>query len=78
MDGRRERFLDEIRRDGVEMPPPLAAIYTVSDDPKAPSPIHLLARGDYQSKGAKVGPRPLGVRVPLRWITCPSGGFTCA
>ncbi|HYP09389.1 MAG TPA: DUF1549 and DUF1553 domain-containing protein [Bryobacteraceae bacterium] len=47
-----------------KIPAPLPSIYTVVDDRKAPSPIHLLTRGDYQSKGAKVGPRPLGVLLP--------------
>jgi hypothetical protein len=47
-----------------QMPAPLSSIYTVSNDPKKASPIHLLARGEYTAKGAKVGARPLGVLLP--------------
>lgn len=47
-----------------KMPAPLPAIYTVQNDIKKTSPIHLLARGDYLSRGAAVGARPLGVLLP--------------
>lgn len=47
-----------------QMPAPLSSIYTVADDPKNPTPIHLLARGEYTNKGASVGVRPLGVLLP--------------
>jgi hypothetical protein len=36
----------------------------MTDDPQQRSPIHLLARGDYQNKGDRVGMRPLGVLLP--------------
>ncbi len=44
-----------------QMPEPLPAIHSVVNLPDKKSPIHLLARGDYSSKGARVGMRPLGV-----------------
>ncbi len=47
-----------------EMPPPLPALYSVHDDAAKLSPIHVLARGEYMNKGAKVGMRPLGVLLP--------------
>ena len=46
-----------------KMPEPLPALFSVAADPQKKSPIHLLARGDYQHKGAKVGMR----RFPGRW-----------
>jgi hypothetical protein len=36
-----------------QMPAPLSSIYTVADDPKNASPIHLLARGEYTRKARK-------------------------
>ncbi|HTM50612.1 MAG TPA: DUF1549 and DUF1553 domain-containing protein [Bryobacteraceae bacterium] len=47
-----------------KMPEPLPAVYSMSDDMANKSPIHLLARGDYQNKGDSVGMRPLGVLLP--------------
>ncbi|MCX6614175.1 MAG: DUF1549 and DUF1553 domain-containing protein [Acidobacteria bacterium] len=47
-----------------KMPPPLEAYYAVTNNPKELTPIHLLGRGDYRSKGAKVGMRPLGILLP--------------
>ena len=44
-----------------KMPLPLTSLYAVADVPKEVTPIHILARGDYRNKGAKVGMRPLGV-----------------
>jgi hypothetical protein len=44
-----------------QMPPPLPALHSVVNLPDKKSPIHLLARGDYNSKGDRVGMRPLGV-----------------
>ena len=48
----------------AKMPEPLPALYGVHNDVAKTSPIHLLARGDYQNKGARVGMRPLGVLLP--------------
>jgi len=58
-----EKAKIELQIESLEdkMPPPLPAIYTVSDNAQKAAPIHVLARGDYQSKGPRVGPRPLGV-----------------
>lgn len=52
--------------EGLEdkMPAPLPAIYTVADDTQKATPIHVLGRGDYTSKGPRVGARPLGVLLP--------------
>jgi hypothetical protein len=47
-----------------KMPPPLPALFGVSDDPAKRTPIHLLARGDYRNKGDAVGMRPPGVMLP--------------
>ncbi len=46
------------------MPAPLPALHSVANAPEKRSPIHLLARGDYTAKGARVGMRPLGVLLP--------------
>jgi hypothetical protein len=46
------------------MPEPLPALFSVSNDAQKRSPIHLLARGEYQKKGDRVGMRPLGVLLP--------------
>ncbi len=45
-------------------PEPLPALYSVQNDPTKATPIHVLARGDYQNKGERVGMRPLGVLLP--------------
>jgi Protein of unknown function (DUF1553)/Protein of unknown function (DUF1549) len=47
-----------------KMPPPLASIYTVTDDPQKASPIQILFHGDYLNPTARVGVRPLGVLLP--------------
>ena len=47
-----------------QMPEPLPALHTVVNLTDKKSPIHLLARGDYNSKGDRVGMRPLGVLLP--------------
>src|SRR5215475_13567694 len=47
-----------------KMPESLPALHTVVDLTDKESPIHLLARGDYNSKGDRVGMRPLGVLIP--------------
>ena len=48
----------------AKMPDPLPALYSVSTDPAKATPIHVLARGEHQNKGEKVGMRPLGVLLP--------------
>jgi hypothetical protein len=56
----------EKKLEGVDdkMPPPLPALFSVSDDPVNRTPIHLLARGDYRNVGDAVGMRPPGVMLP--------------
>lgn len=46
------------------LPEPLPALFSVSNDAAKATPIHVLARGDYASKGEAVGTRPLGVLLP--------------
>ena len=48
----------------AQLPEALPALFSVADDPVDITPIHVLARGDYQSKGESVAPRPLGVLLP--------------
>ena len=55
------------------MPAPLPSIFTVFDDPANKSPVHLLARGDYQAKGDSVGMRPLGILLPPDAPELPEG-----
>ena len=55
------RQLNEVK---ARMPAPLPVIHTVENTPEKRSPIHLLARGEYEKKGARVGMRPLGVLLP--------------
>jgi hypothetical protein len=61
-----ERGKLEVQLESLDekMPLPLTAMYAVKDQPKELTPIHLLERGDYRNKGAKVGMRPLGVLLP--------------
>lgn len=47
-----------------QMPAPLPALHSVGNAPEKRSAIHLLARGEYTAKGARVGMRPLGVLLP--------------
>ncbi len=54
----------QLEEEEDRMPAPLPSIYSVQDDPSRKSEIHLLARGDYQTKGDSVGMRPIGVLLP--------------
>jgi hypothetical protein len=47
-----------------QLPEPLPALFSVSDDLAKLTPVHVLGRGDYQSKGDQVAPKPLGVLLP--------------
>lgn len=47
-----------------KLPPPLPALYSVENDFKRATPIHLLERGEYTRPKDKVGARPLGVLLP--------------
>ena len=58
------RMLAKIR-DLEETPPdPPPAVFSIGNDFSKATPIHVLARGDYQNKGARMGMRPLGVLLP--------------
>ena len=88
----REAILKKIEDMQEQMPEPLPALFTVTADPAKATPVHLLARGDYQHKGDLVGPRPLGVLLPesapetgdvpnprtqlAKWITDPENPLT--
>ena len=47
-----------------QLPKPLPAIASIKNDPEKRTPIHILERGNYDSKGDPVGMRPLGVLLP--------------
>ncbi len=72
-------------------PEPLPSLYAVQTDMSKMSPVHVLARGDYQNKGQAVGMRTLGVLLPdgapelqtdrprtelAKWITAPDNPLT--
>jgi len=48
----------------AKLPDPLPGLFSVANKTDKVSPMHVLARGDYQNKGAAVGMRPLGVLLP--------------
>jgi hypothetical protein len=56
-----EKKLDELED---EKPHPLPSLFSVADDPAKRTPVHLLARGDFQHPGDRVGMRPLGILLP--------------
>jgi hypothetical protein len=47
-----------------QKPEALPSLFSVSNDPKNVTPIHVLARGDYRSQGQQVHARPLGILIP--------------
>jgi hypothetical protein len=47
-----------------QKPEPLPSLFSVTDDFKNATPIHVLARGDYRNKGQLVHARTLGVLLP--------------
>jgi hypothetical protein len=56
----------------AKLPDPLPALYSVTTDASKSTPIHVLARGDWQNKGEAVGMRPLGILLPdgtSEWTT---------
>jgi hypothetical protein len=60
----RGRMQQRIRNAQERMPGPLPSLYSVHNEFEKASPIHVLARGDHQNKGERVGMRPLGVLLP--------------
>ena len=61
-----EKAKIELQLDALDdkLPPPLASIYSVQDEPKKASPIKVLFHGDYLNPVATVGVRPLGILLP--------------
>ncbi len=60
----KETLMKKLEELQDKMPAPLPALHSVVNMPDKKSPVHLLARGDYTSKGDRVGMRPLGVLLP--------------
>jgi hypothetical protein len=48
----------------TQLPVPLPTIPTVRNDPQQRTTVHVLRRGEWELKGAAVGPRPLSILVP--------------
>jgi hypothetical protein len=55
-----------------KLPAPLPSLHSVVTRDEKPD-IHILARGEYTAKGARVGPRPLGVLLPPDAPELPEG-----
>ncbi len=60
----RQEILKKMEELQEAMPEPIPAVQSVANDMENKSPIHILARGEYQNKGAAVGMRPLGILLP--------------
>lgn len=60
----KDQLAQKVKEMEAKLPPPLPALFSVNDDFSKTTPIHVLARGEYANKGAKVGMRPLGVLLP--------------
>jgi hypothetical protein len=60
----RQAMQKKIEEAQERMPEPLPALFSVANEAEKQSPIHILARGEYQKKGDRVGMRPLGVLLP--------------
>jgi hypothetical protein len=60
----REQLQKKLEAAQERLPEPLPSIHTVAEKRDQKSPVHLLARGDYQNKGDRVGMRPLGILLP--------------
>ncbi len=58
------KILERLEKLDEETPAPLTAYYGVKNVPAEMTRIHLLGRGDYRSKEAPVGMRPLGIVLP--------------
>ena len=55
---------DEFEKLESQMPAPLEGIFASKDDPKKPTPIYILERGEYTKQSLRVGMRPLGILMP--------------
>ena len=60
----RQEILKKMEELQEAMPEPIPAVQSVANDMENKSPIHILARGEYQNKGSAVGMRPLGILLP--------------
>jgi hypothetical protein len=60
----REQMEQKLKQTEARMPSPLPALFSVANDFSRASPIHVLARGEYNRPGAIVRMRPLGVLLP--------------
>ncbi len=63
-DGEKARIEMQLDELDQKLPPPLASIYTVKDNPEQPATIRVLFHGDYLNPQATVGVRTLGVLLP--------------
>jgi hypothetical protein len=61
---KKQEILKKMEELQENMPEPIPAVHTVTDDMEHKSEIHVLARGEYQNKGDAVGMRTLGVLIP--------------
>lgn len=60
----REKMQQLVRNAEERMPPPPPSLYSIEDNLEKTTPVHVLARGDFQNKGERVGMRQLGVLLP--------------
>lgn len=60
----KDRLTQKVKDLEAKLPAPLPSLFSVSNDSSKTTPMHVLARGEYTNKGAKVGMRPLGVLLP--------------
>ncbi len=59
----RQRVTREIRNLEAQLPPPPPSILTIRNEPAKRTAMHVLKRGDWDSKGEPVAPRPPTVLV---------------
>ncbi len=60
----RAQMAEKLKKAEEQMPDPLPSLWAVHNDMGKATPIHVLARGDFQNKGDRVAPRALGVLLP--------------
>jgi hypothetical protein len=60
----RARMQQMVRNAEERRPGPLPSLFSVRDDFGKRTPVHVLARGEWELKGDAVGMRPLGVLLP--------------
>ena len=62
-DADRQTVTRQLREAEAKLPPAPPSILTTRNEPAKRTPIHVLKRGDWESKGDPVGPRPPTVLV---------------